>query len=281
MKKRLFIFIILLILFLSIFSISINSKQIKKSNKDFKLDIKELVKKYSTKSFDLNFEDIDYDMEGGYSFSPCSCINISGNIQYSYEKFDFDIKVLFWYLLDGNVKINDFDRNYKENEITALGIILLFNGTISDNPIEINGDALWACVFEFSSLVKIESEKLSYTEGSQVNINIINIGNNPITINNPSFFVLDNDTDEFINYYFENNVWTLKPGDKISWSWNQKDHQNDQVPVGNYSIIGQLSINSRIHAPGVGFKIIEDKSKFTNIFFEKFFRFFPIFQNLF
>jgi len=216
---------------------------------------------------ELNLNFLDYDLEGGYSFFPCDSINIEGEGTYYNQTIEVplgEIKVLVYHLNNGIAKINDFSREYNENEITAFGFFISFEGNLSEDPLKINGNAFWGCLVEHSSLVEFEIIKNVYKKRQTVTVYTKNIADKTIEIKKPNFYIIDNDTTDLIYHQEEINNWVLQPGEQVSWQWNQKNNDGQQVKIGNYSVIGQFSIINRVHAPVEYFRI---EKKFKSRYF--------------
>jgi hypothetical protein len=198
---------------------------------------------------------------GGYSFSPCY-INITG--QGNADSIPYG---LVWIVENGQININDFSRDYSLDIMTATGFFIGFQGNISLNPLEISGIALFGCLIENSNLVNVTAKKETYNRKENIIVDITNIGDANIEISNPHFYVLNNDSEIIFEDIVED--MPIEPGESKTWSWNQKNQTGDIAPKGSYIVIGNFSINNRIHVAGVEFILTGKKARLVNIQFLK------------
>jgi hypothetical protein len=208
--------------------------------------------------FDINLSKNLQEIEGGYSFSPCYYIDITGQ-----GNAELIPPVLIWNIDEGHVNINDFNREYSSDVITATGFFIAFEGSMTINPLEICGTALFGCLIENSNLVKVTTEKVRYKRNENIVIITTNIGDADIEINNPHFYILNIDSDIVFEEKLEETI-VIKPEESKMWSWNQKDKNGKMVPKGNYSILGEFPINDRTHVAGVEFILTGKKVRSAN-----------------
>jgi len=88
--------------------------------------------------------------------------------------------------------------------------------------------------------LEVTTDKNVYEIGEIVTIFFTNIGDETLSAGGP-----------IVSYYNEYNEliyqeavycwWKLEPGEFFIWTWNQKNFDNEQVPVGEYNVEGFLS----------------------------------------
>lgn len=181
---------------------------------------------------------------GVYTFFICS-IDISGEGTVELEKFG-PFSMVYWELSSGQIKINKFNVEYKESDrLKISGTLVIFRGSISENPLNITGRAPWAIFVELSELADIESDKERYNKGEKIDIITTNIDENTIIIENPSFTINLNSGfgrfREIFSKSFDNSI-ELEPGENFTWSWDQKDVNGNQVSFGGYIVAGDFTI---------------------------------------
>ena len=182
---------------------------------------------------------------GIYTFFICYSIDISGEGYAEIEELG-PFSLINWELSSGQIKINNFNNEYKESyRLKNRGTFVLFRGSISENPLNITGRALWGIFVELSELVDIESDKEKYNKGETIDIITTNIDVNKIIIEKPSFTIYQNRGfgrfKEVFSKSYDNNI-ELENGENFTWSWDQKDENGKQVSFGGYMVAGDFSI---------------------------------------
>lgn len=88
--------------------------------------------------------------------------------------------------------------------------------------------------------LEVTTDKNVYEVGEIVTIFFTNIGYETLSGGGPivSYY---NDENELVYQEAVYCWWELDPGEYFTWTWNQKDFNNEQVPVGEYMVEGCLS----------------------------------------
>ena len=88
--------------------------------------------------------------------------------------------------------------------------------------------------------LEVTTDKNVYELGITVTIFFTNIGDEILSGGGPivSYY---NDENELVYQEAVYCWWELEPGEYFTWTWNQKDFDNEQVPVGEYTVEGFLS----------------------------------------
>lgn len=110
---------------------------------------------------------------------------------------------------------------------------------------------------ENSNTLYISSSKMQYNMSEPVNLILTNVGTSPYTIySNTTVLIINSDNNQDVYHgtlncnagklctqvYWKRNLST---GQTYTWTWNQKDNNNAQLPSGSYySVIDDYSSNS-------------------------------------
>ena len=134
-------------------------------------------------------------------------------------------------LMPGESFSDEWISNAPIGKYTVEGIFLTYEETyFDDGSFFILGD----------NIIEVTTDKKIYESGEMVNLRLTNIGDNVID-GNPTFLIYNFDGDLVYEVYIY--LWIeLEPGETFDeiW-WDQKDKNNQQVPDGNYRLVGQLT----------------------------------------
>jgi len=204
---------------------------------------------------------------GYYEFWPCDPINIQGDGIGDLQDYE-DGNAAFLYLDEGTAELNNsLNHDYVKNEIVGFFLFFNFSGEmIAKNdtiaPVSVTGQSETAIAVELSFLLQfINNDK--YKRGTEITIKVKNNKLWDIVVINPHFYIFDLDDEEKNLIYDEivEETWEIPQLGTKTWNWDQKDSNGNQVPDGNYVIIGSFMINGRDHPVYGGFEIVEKFNK--------------------
>jgi hypothetical protein len=268
---------------LNLFFTSLDKQEFLKMNPS----IKELIKQIVISGKDGKL------IPGFYIFNPCDPIIIDGVGIVNQNESSAIV-----YLHDGTVHLNDtFNGEYTDWEIAALGTFGNFIGICNGSggfpfkPLSVSGGSEYALFIESSYMIEMRITNEKYKRGVEIPVKIKrlvfpNMKLRDTKLVNPHFYVLEYAEEiEDLNIVYEEilqETWELPLLGSITWKWNQKDNDGNQVPDGNYSFVAEFEIDGIVHPVfGSGVEIVEKSSRVIGTFHLLFNQIFKKLPNMF